>query len=540
MKAVRAGATVIVTTPHFSDWPVFSWDPFAKWARNQIDRIYAQTAQGKQPSCEGQDQLAGRGVEVSSNSGPRVMWCAGTKAGTTFLKVVNTRGYTMRLEYTAGLKLEHGSTAGILAPALASMVEQPSKRGNKVTTIGSAEELEFNVTATGDVGVALAPSPAAMLVTAAEFAARTVGEVSKFLGVEVGTIVRSADAIGCIQGLAKHFTGSPGNAVELNDYLINSIDTSFGCFENTMKQQMGFIGGSLVSGFTWVLAGVTTAANSLGAAADTLFNPKPYQVTITTTAAAQEPSSDSVSWDVSTWEIGWGRFGPYNVGMTGKSAVEKGLSTYKPEVCDFRWADSARIRRLFGDRLFTEWRGGKSLDKLDLVATKDRRVTTEQGNIRVGDPRSKVQKFFSNLGPYSAFLSEKEDDLVAYCPDGYAILFDFDSFSLDAPVRLITATRGNRTDGPDPFVGGVLNVSARPDGRHAQCTLADPERQGEEMTIPDSRDYGPPQDAIPINTRGHVVDLLTAQPNGSSDEDERHAMPAASGTLAALASIPFN
>lgn len=453
VKTIRAGNTVVVTTPHFSMWSWLPWDALMDQGRKLMDRIYSSIAQGKQPACPGQDQLAGRGVTVTSSSGARVMWCAGTRGVTTYLKVVNTRGYVMRLEYTPGLKLTHTPAGSAVVTGLASKVEQPSKRGNSVTLIGSGEEAEFDVTAPGPVGVEVGPSPAAMLATGALFAADTLGMILEHVGKNTKVLLDSLQAASCIEGVAKQSAYRPTNAADLNDYLKSSIDTSFSCFKDVMKDELGTIMAAVVSGLSWLASGLSTAVNGFGAAADSLFSQGNYQVTITTKTAPSSPAG--VNWDPTTWSIGWGSLGPYNVGMEAKSAVAKGLVTYQPTPnCDFKWAHSKRIQKVFGSGILDEWRGGTSPDKLDLVATTDPRIATAIGDIHVGDPRSKVLGAFKDVGPYRSLLSSGPDDLVAYGPDGYAILFDFnESTAASAPVTMITATRGTRGGSVVALVG---------------------------------------------------------------------------------------
>jgi hypothetical protein len=73
------GSSAVVVTTHFSTWRVMWFEDLMDNLRSELDRMYASA--GKQPVCEGENEVREQGYVVGSDTGARVKWCFGLKDG---------------------------------------------------------------------------------------------------------------------------------------------------------------------------------------------------------------------------------------------------------------------------------------------------------------------------------------------------------------------------------------------------------------------------------------------------------------------------
>ncbi|THG30780.1 hypothetical protein [Naasia lichenicola] len=279
---VEDGYAVVQTT-HFSTWFTSWWGDLLDKARAQMDRIYSDA--GKQPTCDGEDEVRADGYEVTSDDGNRVYWCFGLDDdGSPQLRLTNGRGYGVGAENTPGMSGSTGASdligiiSAILKPA-------PSQRGNTVNVLGAGDTIDYAITGTGDMGVRVQPSPSAYLLTAAQYAVDTLGLVLKAGGK--GSMTKQAVAQlvnweSCLSGYSSMLTTNLQTATQAANFLNDAIGTTLGCLDDAIeKAGLGFWGVAFAEGMSWFISGVRSAANGFAGAVDTALNPSGYSIYVT-------------------------------------------------------------------------------------------------------------------------------------------------------------------------------------------------------------------------------------------------------------------
>ncbi|TYL51186.1 hypothetical protein [Agromyces mariniharenae] len=280
---VADDAGIVVTTTHFSNWFTMWWDDLMEKARAGLDFIYQDA--GKPPTCDGEDAVRTAGYEISSDSGDRVYWCLGQgSSGGAGLTVVNGRGYTVAAEHTPGLAVTDAGATDLLGMLSNLIKETPSLPQNTVTLVGPGSTIQYSVDGSQEMGVRLKPSVAGYLVTAAQYAVDTVLEVLKYAGKADMSVEKVADLFeweSCLTGFSSMATSDIETATQASDYFSDAVGTTLGCMDDALKNAgLAFRGTTVAGSLSWLIAGVRTALNGLGAAADTALNPNGYSIYI--------------------------------------------------------------------------------------------------------------------------------------------------------------------------------------------------------------------------------------------------------------------
>lgn len=320
VKATEDG--VVVTTDHFSVWFVEVWNKMLADLRGGLDRVYTADAAGKQPRCADEQGVRDDGFTITSDEGARVKWCLGRgQDGRPSLAVVNTRGYTVAAESSPGATPGEAGRDDVVT-AIASLIrERPSLPGNTVTLVPPGGRLDFAINEPGDAGVRVLPSVPGYLVTAVQYAIDTLSLVLDRSGIsrKRKAILRALDIESCLAGYSAMTTSSIENATEASNYLNDALATTLGCASEALtKLGLGGIAAPLAEGFTWIVAGLRTAANGFGAAADTALNPQGYQIIVSPPAPAELVFTP-------------GAYGPLKAGMGAGEAVATGLVEQRDE-----------------------------------------------------------------------------------------------------------------------------------------------------------------------------------------------------------------
>lgn len=295
---VMDGSVATVTTTHFSHWFVTWWDQalagVLNWARGALDTIYAADAAGRHPRCTGEDAVRAGGYTVTSDSGSRVMWCLGQAGDGHELVVANARGYTVAAEHTPGLSVARSAPDDIASRVANVVREAPSKPGNTVTLVGPGDELAYSVAGTPTrSGVRVQPSVAGYLVTSTQFAIDTLVQITPYLGkgnIPRDRLLQLLAVESCFAGYSSMTTTTITTATDAGNYLNDALGTALGCAEGALSRAgLNLFQTALASGIAWVFAGVRTALNGFGAAADTALDPSGYQITVTAPAPPTAP-----------------------------------------------------------------------------------------------------------------------------------------------------------------------------------------------------------------------------------------------------------
>lgn len=279
----REGDRYVVPTNHFSSWLSTSWDQVLQTARAGLDRLYAGGSDNKQPQCDRENEVKAAGVTVTSSGGSRVMWCLGKADGRMLLNVTNARGYAVTMEYTSGLTLVENPDVLAWMPSLSSLLDRPSKKGNKLTLVAAGETVQFTLASSPqNQGVMAQPSVPAFLASGLWYAADTVSTVSGWFGGDTSKIIAAVDVVTCAKAAVNKRSVTIENAGEMATYLSEMLGLSFGCFDKALAQEMAgsIISGPVIAGFSWLWSGILTALNGFGAAADTALNPEGYRITV--------------------------------------------------------------------------------------------------------------------------------------------------------------------------------------------------------------------------------------------------------------------
>jgi hypothetical protein len=113
-------------------------------------------------------------------------------------------------------------------------------------------------------------------------------------------LIVSLDIETCFAGFSSMATSEIQNATEAGNYLNDALSTVLGCLRHAIDRlELGFVGTTIVAGVTWLITGLRTALNGLGAAADTALNPAAYAITISPPAPSApdtEPSTVADWW----------------------------------------------------------------------------------------------------------------------------------------------------------------------------------------------------------------------------------------------------
>lgn len=281
------GQTATVTTTHFSGWFARWWnDPLGE-ARALLDALYSGQAAGLHPRCEGEDEVRAAGYSITSDDGARVMWCLGLAAdGQPALKVVNARGYAVAAEHTPGMEVSSAGADGLISTLSSWLQAPPSLPENEVTLLASGDEITYTIT--GDqkyTGVRVQPSPAAYLLTAAQYAVDTGLMISSWLGkgsIGPAAFEKALEIESCLAGFSDMATATVRTPGQAANYLNDAIGTALGCLGPALERLgLNFWGVAVAGGLSWLISGIRTAANGLGAAADTALDPGGYQIVIT-------------------------------------------------------------------------------------------------------------------------------------------------------------------------------------------------------------------------------------------------------------------
>lgn len=293
------GKTAVVTTDHFSNWFMLRWDDLLRDARAQMDRWYSADAAGQQPRCDGEDDIRAAGYSATSDSGSQVMWCLGTSAGGgAEVKVANARGYAVAMEYTPGLTIAGTSADGVVESLAGLVREHPSLPQNQVEPASAGQELTFTVAdSAARAGVRVQPSVGAYLVSAGQYAFDTLAQIAGFAGKSNATravLLKALNLEVCFAGYSSMVTAQVSTTAEAGIYFTDAVGTALGCLDEAIVAVgLSFWGTVVASGLSWLIAGIRTAMNGLGAAADTALNPNGYTILLTGPAAVQQSPVDA-------------------------------------------------------------------------------------------------------------------------------------------------------------------------------------------------------------------------------------------------------
>ncbi|WP_157487555.1 hypothetical protein [Leifsonia sp. Root112D2] len=288
------GNIAVVTTTHFSTWFTMWWNDVLDKARARMDKFYAGT--GKAPSCTDEAKAKQKGYKVTSDSGSRVYWCLGLDgSGAPQLKVTNARGYFVGAESSPGITPQESGANDLIAIVSNIIKERPSLAGNTVTLVGPGETVQYKITGSGQSGVRVQPSVPGYLVTAAQYAVDTLGEVLGRMGkggMKKGALESLFDWESCLSGYSSMMTAKVETARQATTYFDDAVGTTLGCMEKAIgKAGLGFIGTTIASGISWLVSGVRTAMNGFGAAADTALNPSGYTIYVTAPTTIASPAT---------------------------------------------------------------------------------------------------------------------------------------------------------------------------------------------------------------------------------------------------------
>lgn len=280
---------VTVTTTHFSNWFTMWWGDLMQKARKQLDAIYQDA--GEPPSCKNEDAVREAGYSVNSDSGNRVYWCLGEQdGGAAGLKVVNGRGYTVAAEHTPGLAVTAGGPSDLIGVISNIVKETPSLPQNTVTLAGPGSTIEYGVSGSSNVGVRVQPSVAGYLVTAAQYAIDTLAMILPYAGKSGMSKLDIAKLFkweSCLSGYSNMTTGDIQTATQASNYFSDAVGTTLGCLDDALiAAGLSFWGTTVASSLSWLIAGIRTALNGFGAAADTALSPSGYSIYISPPAPA--------------------------------------------------------------------------------------------------------------------------------------------------------------------------------------------------------------------------------------------------------------
>nr|WP_154923560.1 hypothetical protein [Microbacterium testaceum] len=293
---------VTVETSHFSNWFTLWWDDVLANARKGLDAIYRDG--GKPPTCEGEDAVRSAGYSITSDEGSRVFWCLGqTQDITAHLKVVNARGYTVAAEHTPGLSVTAGGSDDFLGLIANAIRESPSLRSNTVTLVGPGSTIEYDISGSAQAGVQLKPSVAGYLVTAGQYAVDTLAMVLAHggkSGMSKFDIAKLFDWESCLAGYTSMTAAQVETATQASNTFNDAVGTTLGCMSGALERAgLSFWGTAVAGALSWLVAGIRTALNGFGAAADTALNPNGYSIVVTPPAA-----SASERWIISGKGVG--------------------------------------------------------------------------------------------------------------------------------------------------------------------------------------------------------------------------------------------
>lgn len=273
-----------VTTTHFSTWFTARWSDILSGARDLLDHIYRNA--GAPPTCANEAGPRAAGYDITSDSGNLVFWCVGEGAdGSPQLKVANGRGYALAVEHTPGMTLTQGGPKSIVDNLTSWLKEAPTKPENTVTLLGSGDTAEYSLTGDTAMGVMVRPSFGGFLRSAGEFTVETLAMVL----TKTGNSAKAAQAgsffewASCLKDLDDHATSdAPETSLQAAGMIQQAIGMTMGCLEPAIKKAgLGFWGTAFLGAMTWFVSGVTTAANALGAAADSALNLAGYKIIVT-------------------------------------------------------------------------------------------------------------------------------------------------------------------------------------------------------------------------------------------------------------------
>ncbi|WP_454698233.1 hypothetical protein [Arthrobacter humicola] len=298
-----SGRDLIVRTTHFSFWEKLNWDWLLEWARGEMDRMYKDTGHGEQPTCEREADARAGDVVVKSDSGGRVQWCLDKNPdGSSVLKVNNSRGYAVAAERSPGLTItSRNEEFSQLLPKLTKYITAPTRKSNTIDIIGPGETIEYKVDPAGTegaVGVTLEPSGAAYLASALLFGFETVGLVfKKVVGPVSGDAISAAmDAANCVGGFQSMATADVTEGRQAGKYFGDAMATVMACTGDVFRKLaqgkvLDLFAVSVAQALSWLVSGIQTLANSLGALADTVLNLNGYTLTVWYRGQFSTPSS---------------------------------------------------------------------------------------------------------------------------------------------------------------------------------------------------------------------------------------------------------
>lgn len=298
--------TLTALTPHLSVWTVLRVDTakLLSGAVNLLKGFLDISSTTGQPSCPGQDLLASNGVQVASDKGDLVKWCAGVTDGQPLLQVADNRHYAVQADYPADWAASHVGDTDPLTERIVTDVAQalsPSANGGASVIIPGGEREQFTVPS-GVVGeVEVRPSSEALLIDAILYGADTLQMVmddvlGDILGVPAADLTKTDRAIhlalqvkDCVTEADNLLEAKVTSASTAGQLFRSAVDWAVGCLSDQWKTAYGLsgeIGMFVVSVVLWLADGIRLVVDGMQAAIDSAIYWRSYRIAIGSTGLA--------------------------------------------------------------------------------------------------------------------------------------------------------------------------------------------------------------------------------------------------------------
>jgi hypothetical protein len=249
-----------------------------------------------QPKCPGADPVAARGVNVVSDKGSIVEWCAGVSTGSLQLVIANNREYALEADYPAAWTMQRIDPPGPIfdqaVASLSQMLTQPIS-GDTPVIIPGGQSIRITVPIGAAGEVRTRPTPGAYLLDALIYGADTLAMTFGDLPGVMANPSLTAKAISLaftVEGCSRTFDALAHNDISSASAVValfrTATDLAVGCLADQWKAAYGLAGQAstfYIGVLLWLRDGLRLVMQGLEAALETGIYWRSYRIAVYST-----------------------------------------------------------------------------------------------------------------------------------------------------------------------------------------------------------------------------------------------------------------